>query len=347
MGPGTLEAKLIPIAESEHIKDIFVLRKAEGPKINKVQYIILPHICKYKFFNLLITPFLLTYHAKKRKVNLILSYHFIPHTIFAFIASIITRIPYNFSQTGLLIEKYVQNKIVGKIFIYIIRSSLFINVPGEKSKKFWIQKGIDEKKLFVLHSKIDAEIFKPDNQTKIYDFIYLGRLSKEKRVHLIIYGIKELIGQGIKTSLAIVGNGPESCKLVELTNSLNLQEYVTFTGFTHNTASWLNKARIFLLTSETEALPTALMQAMSCKLVCVAPDIGNISDLVISDINGYLFQKDNIGSFHNLMKAALVNYDLLQPLRENARNMIKSKYVYSNATELWDKILRQELNELM
>jgi len=342
MGQGTFEAKLIPLANSPLINRIIVLRKIIGPPINKVEYIKLPRICRINVFNLLITPLLLIYHTKKNKVDLILSYHFIPHAIFAFIASFFTKVPYNVTQTGLYIERYARMKKHRSYILGILNRSLFINVPGYNSKEFWVKNGIEESKIYILHSKIDTRVFKPGYSKKHFDFIYLGRLSKEKRVNLIVQGIYKLKNHGLNVKLAIVGDGPEMKELKKLTHILNLNEDVTFTGFVKDPASWFNKAKIFLLCSESEALPTALMQAMSCKLIVIAPNIGNISCLVENNHNGYLFDVDDISSFYELMKEVYINYYSLIHITENARKKILLEYTHENATIIWNEIIKSK-----
>jgi glycosyltransferase EpsD len=146
----------------------------------------------------------------------------------------------------------------------------------------------------------------------------------------------------LNVKLAIVGDGPEMKELKKLTHILNLNEDVTFTGFVKDPASWFNKAKIFLLCSESEALPTALMQAMSCKLIVIAPNIGNISCLVENNHNGYLFDVDDISSFYELMKEVYINYYSLIHITENARKKILLEYTHENATIIWNEIIKSK-----
>ncbi len=339
MGQGTIEAKLVPLSYSKNVSKIIVLRKKIGPTIGKVEYIKLPFLCKFKFFNVIITPFILSYYARTKKVDLILSYHFIPHAIFAYIASIISNVPFNVSQTGLNIQKYLKINIFRKFILYILNKSCFINVPGLSSRDFWIKNGIAKNKLNLLHSKIDADKYQDLKLEKVYDFIYLGRLSAEKQVDKIIIGIYNLYNNGLNVKLVIVGDGPEMGKLIRLTNKLKLRNNITFTGFISNPEIWLNKSKLFLMCSKTEGLPTALMQAMACKLIAIVSNVGNISDLIKNNKNGFLFKIDNVKFFYKLMEDKYLNYDRLNYIKENARMTIMESYTYKHATEIWDKII--------
>ena len=221
-----------------------------------------------------------------------------------------------------------------------IKKISFYKCARFKFKRIWIRNGIDENKLFVLHSKINANKFKLTDNKKIFDFIYLGRLAREKQVHIIIKGIYEMKNRGLNVKFVIVGDGPEMKNLKKLTNILNLNSNITFTGFVDNPEILYNQAKVFLLCSKSEALPTALMQAMACKLVAIAPNIGNISDIIENNYNGFLYESDNIQSFYNIMEKTYLNYDILNIVRENAREKILKEYTYENATSQWDHIIK-------
>jgi glycosyltransferase involved in cell wall biosynthesis len=344
MGPGTFEGKIIPLSRSPFVKKIIILRKIIGPPIEKVEYVLLPGICRIAFFNIILTPLYLINLVKKNKADLILSYHIIPHAFFACIVSYFTRVPFNVSQTGLLIQKQVSRGIFRKAILYILKRSLFINVPGNSSRNFWIRNGIDENKINILHSKIDHNIFAPAQMDKEFDFIYLGRLSKEKRVNIIIDGIYNLKNRGFNPSLAIVGDGPEYQELFEKAGLLGLHNNIKFTGFVSNPEDWLNISKICILSSESEGLPTALMQAMSCRLIVIAPYIGNISDLVEDKVTGYLFKVNDIQCFNKLLRDTILAFDSLGLMRDKAREKIIVQYSYQNATEAWNSIIKNKFS---
>lgn len=52
-----------------------------------------------------------------------------------------------------------------------------------------------------------------------------------------------------------------------------------------------NKIDVFINVSESEGVPVSIMEAMSCYIPIIAPNIGGISDMVISNFNGILLDK--------------------------------------------------------
>ena len=79
MGPGTLEAKLIPLSQVDRVKRILVLRKSPGPAIAKVHYHTLPSICRHSIFNLFLAPLILIRLGVKTQADYYLAYHYVPH----------------------------------------------------------------------------------------------------------------------------------------------------------------------------------------------------------------------------------------------------------------------------
>jgi glycosyltransferase involved in cell wall biosynthesis len=280
MNNSTLGAKFIPLSGIEIVNKIYIIRKYPGPEIDKVEYIVLPGICRLTIFYLLISPFILAWHTRKKQVSLILGYHIIPHAFFAWIASILTGVPYAIGQTGLYIQRYTNQIFIRGIVHNLIKKSLFLNVPGQYSKDFWIKKGVLPEKINLLHSTVDTSRFYNQNLDKKYDLIFIGRFSPEKNIDLLINGFYLAVKEMPELTFALVGDGFLQNKLYELVKKLGLEEHVLFIGKQDNVEQYLNQSRIFIMASASEGLPLALMEAMACELLVLSTCIGNISDIL-------------------------------------------------------------------
>lgn len=340
MGPGTFEAKFKPLQNVEEVESVTVLRKKRLDGYTKLKFIELPKITKVPLVNILITPFLLCVNALKVRADVILAYHIIPHGFFACFASKVTRKPYILGQTGIYVQRYAKHRIYGRFIKYIIKNASYLNVPGQESKKFWINEGVSPEKINILHSTIDTNVFKKNDVDKEYDFIYLGRLASEKKVDRIINALYELHKRGKNLSLLVVGDGNKMVEIKELVKFYNLDNFVSFVGFQENVVSWINKAKVCVITSDSEGLPTALMQAMACELICVSSNVGNIPDLIKDKTNGFLFSLNNINTLPDLLLSAL-EISMDQDALDSARNMVVEGYSYDSAERKWTKLLTQ------
>jgi glycosyltransferase involved in cell wall biosynthesis len=339
MGAGTFEAKFVPLSKLKNIDTIYVLRKEEGKRIQKLKYIILPKICRISFLSIFITPMLLSYNVIKYKASFILAYHVIPHAFFAFIASVITRRPFIVGQTGIKVQGLSEKKLFGKIILFILKKASYLNVPGNFSRNHWINKGIVENKINLLHSTIDTDYYVNTNSKKEFDFIFLGRLAEEKNIQLIIHAFSLICINNISPSMVVVGDGPERNNLENLAKKLNIEDKVSFVGFQDDVKTWLNKARIFIMASVSEGMPTALMQAMACELICISSKVGNISDLIKHEKNGYLFESKNEEELSKLMLKSYSNVNLSIKLGVQARKDIILNHSYSSAIKKWNTLI--------
>jgi phenylacetate-CoA ligase len=62
---------------------------------------------------------------------------------------------------------------------------------------------------------------------------------------------------------------------------------MVFAGKQNNVEQWLQSARLFVLTSDSEGLSLALMEAMMAGLPCVVSNVGDLKDLVHEGENGW------------------------------------------------------------
>lgn len=338
MGHGTLEAKLLPIVHCEEVINVYVVRKEKGPNLNKVRYFVLPLICKFGIFNLLITPIYLVYYILKLRPDFIIAYHFIPYAIFACISGTFTNTPYIISQTGLIIHDQAKRVPFSWIIRTVTTKAAFIHVPGTTSKEKWIRFGIDERKINILHSAIDVNRFKAIRIEKEYDFIFVGVFYEVKQIHLIIEAFQLIYKRDSSLKLLLVGDGNLMAQLRNQVNILGLTNNVFFSGFRKDTEILLNKSKIFIMASKTEGLPCALMEAMACELMVIVPDIGNLSDIVKSNMNGILVNNLDINSLTDKMKFALSHYNETNEMRKNARKIIVEEHSIEIAAKKWKSV---------
>ncbi|MCK9216982.1 MAG: glycosyltransferase [Firmicutes bacterium] len=343
MGPGTFEAKFVPLSMVNCVDTIFVLREKAGPEIEKVQYIVLPKfVSKVRILKILV-PFYLAYYTKKFNCSYIIGYHFVPHAIFAYLASIITNVPFIYAQTGLDIQHQATKTLFKSIVKVVLKKASYINVPGNFSKSYWKEFGINPEKINILHSTIDTDYWVSDpNGVRIYDFIFLGRLDPVKRIDMIIQGFKLLINNTKELSrptLIIVGSGPDEPMLKKLVSDIGLSEYVKFTGFVSEPIFYLQQSRFLIMSSFTEGLPTAMMQAMSCEVVPITNLVGNISDIITNNITGLVHEGRNLKDVCQLMGYALdLDEKVETSLRVSARELVVREHAYKQIPKKWERV---------
>lgn len=274
----------------------------------------------------------------KYRPDFILSYSLLPHGILGFLISKILKIKFVYGEIDLNSQNYCKNKFLQLIIKWIFKNTDIINVPGTISREYWIEKGLEEKKINILHSSINTDKdFYNTKSNKIYDLIYIGALEKRKKLDLIIESIYEVKKRDKFIKFIIIGEGSERNLLTLLINKLNLNENVILIGKSDRILDYLNKSKVFILLSENEGLPCALMEAMACELIVISNKVSDIPDVVVNNITGYLLKELNVETVAKAIYNAL--NDNNSRLGENARNIIIDKYSYAYSQKKWKNIL--------
>ena len=118
--------------------------------------------------------------------------------------------------------------------------------------------------------------------------IYVGRLSYEKNIDLLIRSMK-LMNEDVV--LMVVGQGPAGDGLHELVEKEGLSDRVVFTGYVFDQAlvDHYSCADAFASASVFETQGFTVQEAMSCGLPVACGNGRAFTDFIVNGENGYLF----------------------------------------------------------
>ncbi|WP_223629003.1 glycosyltransferase [Microbacterium sp. EST19A] len=122
------------------------------------------------------------------------------------------------------------------------------------------------------------------------DLVYVGRLSKEKNLEVLIRAFSHLDSR-LGATLSILGDGDELQCLQDLVVELGLQSTVTFFGATPQVVlrHRLSMGVAFVMPSTAELQSIATLEAMASGLPIIAARAMALPHLVDHGVNGYLF----------------------------------------------------------
>jgi glycosyltransferase involved in cell wall biosynthesis len=129
-----------------------------------------------------------------------------------------------------------------------------------------------------------------------------------KRLDTMIYAIKLLRNQGLKDyNVVIAGDGPTHSILIKISAECGLTGTILFPGWVpkERLELYFKAADIFVLTSEYEAGPIALLEAMSYGDAVVSSKIQGFPSLMRQDFDGLLFPVGNHYYLSNSLKTLL------------------------------------------
>ncbi|WP_181032499.1 MULTISPECIES: CDP-glycerol glycerophosphotransferase family protein [unclassified Arthrobacter] len=104
-------------------------------------------------------------------------------------------------------------------------------------------------------------------------FVTMGRLSMEKDQAKLLRSFAQVIGEGYRANLILLGEGPLRQDLEQLVEDLNLVERVYFAGLRENPFPALRAAGCFVLPSNHEGQPMVLLESMILGTPILATDI--------------------------------------------------------------------------
>jgi glycosyltransferase involved in cell wall biosynthesis len=104
------------------------------------------------------------------------------------------------------------------------------------------------------------------------NLIAVGRLSKEKRLHLLIEAIPYVRRVLPTAELTILGAGPLEAELKTQCRRLGLDRAIHWAGFQENPYVYLRHADLFVLVSRYEGLPNSLLEALALGTPSLAVD---------------------------------------------------------------------------
>lgn len=205
-----------------------------------------------------------------------------------------------------------------------------------QAAKEWFPKSI-QKKSTIIYNPINNSFFKINRSPIPGKIIACGRLSKEKNHKMLISAFSHVVKIHPKCKLYIYGIGELHDELQRQIEVLNLLENVFLMGRTSCVEETLKEAEIFVLSSDFEGMPNALMEAMAVGVPCISTDCpcGGPRALLESGRNGVLVPvKDE-----RAMTQAII--DLLDDKRRKMTYSENAKAATINFTQ--EKIYQQWL----
>jgi len=161
----------------------------------------------------------------------------------------------------------------------------------------------------------------PDNMS----FVYMGRMSEEKSVDVVLRAFSEVHAQLPHAVLMLVGSGPAERQLRTLTEELGIADAVRFTGTLRGDelAEAVRANNIFVTASATENMPISVLEGMASGLPVVGVQERGMRELVRHGENGFLSEAGDYMSFSADMFMLATDVVLCTRMGRTARATVK------------------------
>ena len=166
--------------------------------------------------------------------------------------------------------------------------SRFIDVYVVVSKDlyYWVKNDIriESKQIKIVQNGVAIENYSERRSSETaFTFCTVGRLDEIKNQILMIkayHRALETSPELLVTKLQLVGDGPMRDVLKALVSSLQLENNIELMGYREDIANILSMANAFVLSSNYEAMPMTILEAMASHVPVVTTDVGGIRHFI-------------------------------------------------------------------
>lgn len=172
---------------------------------------------------------------------------------------------------------------------------------------------------------VDTTLFRPSPRPPraAREVLYVGRLSDEKNLDVILEAVARLDGGAQVTFL---GDGPARARLEARARALGVGLRVRPVVPHAEVAAVMAAADVFVLASFSEGHPKVLLEAMASGLPCVASDCEGNRSLVCDGRTGLLFDPQRPAELAGQLERLLADPALAASLAGAARSMVVDRY---------------------
>ena len=207
-------------------------------------------------------------------------------------------------------------------------------VPTKKTYNLFKEKYEYERNIHIVPTGIEVDRFYVENNDaeevdKIrrelgitkddFTLLFVGRLAAEKNVTFLIECQANLVKENPNCKLLIIGDGPDIEFFKKQARKLGIADNVIFTGKIpwDQIHKYYQIPNVFVTASHTETQGLTVLEAMSASIPVVAYDDEAFRDVVVHDLNGYLFKDKK--DYRKYIKKIMGDYKVFERLSRQAR----------------------------
>ncbi len=214
------------------------------------------------------------------------------------------------------------NTVLRKVFYKICNGYIF---QTKKSACFFTDK-LRKTDIIIPNAIFNESIYKltlPVEREKI--ICAVGRLTEQKRFDLLIEAFSSIAEKIPEYNMIIFGEGELRNELEKQISDAGLKGRIFLPGTNPDAVKVVNRSSVFVLSSDLEGMPNALMEALAMGVPSVSTrcDMGP-EELIDNNISGILTEVGNSKELADAILRIIENPDFAENLSENARKLLET-----------------------
>lgn len=204
--------------------------------------------------------------------------------------------------------------------------------------------GVARERITVIPNGIELSRF-PEHQYAAHPkrIAMVACLREGKRIDVLVSAAPRILARHPETEFLIVGDGPCRDSLVGLARAAGVADRISFLGHRDDVPGVLAGSDVFVLPSDSEALPNVVIEAMAAGLPVVATRVGGIPELVEDGATGYLVPPGNSDAIAGALNALLADPDQAARMGRAGRRRIEETCSFDRMVEAFESLYVTEL----
>ena len=182
----------------------------------------------------------------------------------------------------------------------------------------------------------------PFRGTRTNRIVCVGRLSEEKNQRLLVEAFAEIAQDFPDYTVEFYGDGPLKETIAQHIEELSMQGKIQLMGRKERVQDLIKDAACFVLPSNSEGMPNALLEAMALGIPSIATDwpIGGSAFIINNNENGILIPMNDKKALMAALKRCLTEKDFAAKISKNAGQII-TDYDAEKVCREWENYLQK------
>lgn len=188
------------------------------------------------------------------------------------------------------------SRTLAKLILPLSEGAVFQTQDAQKWFPFSLQR-----KSVIIYNPIGQDFYEVQYSPQDKSIVAVGRLNHQKNYPFLIDSFAKFYQSHKDWVLRIYGIGEQMDFLQRLINEHNLANAIILCGRTEDVPNVVSKSSIYVMTSNFEGAPNALMEAMAVGMPCISSDCpcGGPRMLIKDGLNGFLYSIGDESEFLN------------------------------------------------
>lgn len=233
-----------------------------------------------------------------------------------------------------------------KLSLFLCRHVVFLTDSHASEIQKMLNKRLSRSEYAIINNGIDTHLYSPKNllSTLPPPFIFMmqGRFTPVKDFYTLITAVNLLKKQtGIPFKVRLAGDGETKSDCERLVNQLQIDDIVSFEGMLNEQemVNLIAQTHVYVHSSHSEAMSTAVMQAMAAGKPVIASDIAGMQNLIAHQKTGLLFEESNAQQLAELLAQCINGSIDITRLAQSARTFAEERLSMEQMFSKYDRLI--------